>query len=229
MRRLIPGVAVSWKDEHCVVLDLDGLTHALIRAVRSQTTHRALITELIPLRGESPTRNLHDVPDAEWLKALHLFDALRPLIETPKHKRKSEDVLLAAQRLNKSRQSVYNYLQTWEKTGRLSAFIKKQRKDKGRSRLGGDVSGIIESVIETEYKKPERLSIAGTAELIGMACAEAGVSAPSVSTVRRIVLNQPERDVMKARYGSKAARERFEPLKGSFPGADFPLGKVCTT
>lgn len=226
MRRLIPGTTVSWNGTRHVLLDLDGLTHAVVRSVESQRTSIAPVSELGPDAALAPPVNIHDVPDEAWREALALFEALRPLIDTPKHRRTAQDIDRVADQLGKSRHSVYKYLQAWQKHGRLSALLRKERNDKGRHRLSEDVKAIVNKVVEEFYAQEERPDIADAAEQVRVACLNAGVTSPSASTVRRIILGLSPRDLVKARYGAKAAREKFEPLRGSFPGADFPLAVV---
>jgi putative transposase len=226
MRRLIPGTSVSWKGDQCVVLDLEGLTHAVLRSIESQRTVIAPVSELTPLASQSPPVNIHDVTDEAWRDALKLFETLSPLIYTPRHKRTAADIDRVAEQLGKSRHAVYKYLQAWQRHGRLSALVRKERKDKGQHRLASNVEAIVNKVINDFFAQDERPDIVEATVRIQLGCREAGVPAPSVSTVRRIISKLPPRALMKARYGAKAAREKFEPLRGSFPGADFPLAVV---
>lgn len=226
MRRLIPGTLVSWKGDQYVVLDLDGLTHAVVRSIELQRTSIAPISELAPRATHSPPANIHDVSDADWREAQTLFEALRPLIDAPRYKRTAADIDRVAEQLGKSRQAVYTYLLAWQKHGRLSALLRKERNDKGQHRLSENVEAIVKTVIDDIYAQEERPNVAAAIEEIQLACRKAGEVAPSPSTVRRLISKLPPRDIFKARYGAKAAREKFEPLRGSFPGADFPLSVV---
>ncbi|HEX4810295.1 MAG TPA: hypothetical protein VH325_15255 [Bryobacteraceae bacterium] len=56
-----------------------------------------------------------------------------------------------------------------------------------------------------------------------MQCFKANIKKPHPVTVRRRVAAVPDRLKLEKRQSRKAAAEKYEPIKGHFPGADYPL------
>jgi putative transposase len=57
-------------------------------------------------------------------------------------------------------------------------------------------------------------------------CRNAGVPLPHPNTVRYRIAQLSEEMKLKKRVNAKAAREKFAPVTGHFPGADYPLAVV---
>lgn len=226
MQRLVPGCVISWKDKHYTVLDLEGLDHALIRPIAGKRTTVVPVSELQPAVIATPGQSLQVIEDSRWQDAADLFQALRPLIELPKYSRKASDIDAVATKLGKSRDAIYKHLKTWEVHQRLSAFVRKERSDKGSSKLDADTGEVIEGVLTEFHNKGERPTEYATWEEVSRRCTKAGLPIPSESSVVRRIRKQAPRTVEAGRHGSKSAREKFEPIRGSFPGADFPLAVV---
>jgi putative transposase len=49
---------------------------------------------------------------------------------------------------------------------------------------------------------------------------------PHADTIRQRIAVLPDRLKLEQRKGRKAAAEKYEPIKGHFPGGDFPLAVV---
>lgn len=223
MNRLLPGAAVVWNSKDHVLLDIRGLTHALIRPFEGGRSREVPLVELYPSGVKPADRNLHEIDEQSFTKATSVFEALRPLLEKPRYKRSVAEVDAVARALGKCRDSVYRYLAKWERTQRVSTFVRKERADKGRTRLAPEVVSVANELIKQHYARGEQPSVASTVEQIETECLLKGLRAPSYSTIKRLLGRQDQRELKKGREGSKAARERFEPLRGSFPGADHPL------
>ena len=78
----------------------------------------------------------------------------------------------------------------------------------------GDVEGIIEEHLTRYYLRRERPSLARVVTEIRSACLERGLQPPTRRTVQRRLDAMDAREVMKAREGAKAARQRFAPVTG---------------
>ena len=57
-------------------------------------------------------------------------------------------------------------------------------------------------------------------------CHSKNITPPHENTIRNRIKSLSEEEVMKKRIGSKEAGYKFNPIKGRFPGADFPLSVV---
>lgn len=80
--------------------------------------------------------------------------------------------------------------------------------------------------IATQRGHGERPTFAETWRSVRLACVMAKLPPPSEGTVVRAIRLRNPRAMDTARYGAKHAREKYEPLRGSFPNADFPLAVV---
>ena len=77
-----------------------------------------------------------------------------------------------------------------------------------------DVEGIIEEHLTRYYLRRERPSLARVVTEIRSACLERRLQPPTRRTVQRRLDAMDAREVMKAREGAKAARQRFAPVTG---------------
>lgn len=99
--------------------------------------------------------------------------------------------------------------------GRTSALLPRKRgRRNGSVMLPGDVEGIIEEHLTRYYLRRERPSLARVVTEIRSACLERGLQPPTRRTVQRRLDAMDAREVMKAREGAKAARQRFAPVTG---------------
>ena len=85
------------------------------------------------------------------------------------------------------------------------------------------IEEVIRHYVDTFYLTRERPAVIELWEQVAMACKDKGLPVPNLSTIRRRVDRVQDRLLMSKRYSAKQARETFEPLRGSFPGADVPL------
>ena len=60
-------------------------------------------------------------------------------------------------------------------------------------------------------------------EEVELQCFKAKLKKPGANTVRRRIAMLSERLKLEKRKGRKAAAAKYEPIKGHFPGADYPL------
>ncbi|MGR3706577.1 Mu transposase C-terminal domain-containing protein [Sulfitobacter sp.] len=99
--------------------------------------------------------------------------------------------------------------------GRTSALVPRKRgRRNGSVMVPGDVEGIIEEHLTRYYLRRERPSLARVVTEIRSACRERGFQPPTRRTVQRRLDAMDAREVMKAREGAKAARQRFAPVTG---------------
>jgi putative transposase len=99
--------------------------------------------------------------------------------------------------------------------GRTSALVPRKRgRRNGSVMVAGGVEGIIEEHLTRYYLRRERPSLARVVTEIRSACLERGLQPPTRRTVQRRLDAMDAREVMKAREGAKAARQRFAPVTG---------------
>ncbi len=226
MSHLRPGSKVRWKEKVWVIADFRDLETAELQPVVGKRHRLVLVEDLAPEHSVAQDKTLNEVSEVDWLSAQRVFTTLRPLLNSAKYDRSLADVDKAAADLGKSRSTIYEYLGKYDKSKRVSVFIRKQRSDKGNSRLPKKVQAIVDRILGEFYLKEERPTPSQTLEEIQLDCRKKKLKPPSLKTLLRIITRLPPKAVSKGRYGTKATREQYEPIKGSFPGADYPLAAI---
>lgn len=184
------------------------------------------ITDLSPTvpAAISPVKDLSDYDPATLAVAERKFEIIKPLLDTPGHSK--QEVMERATATGVHFVTIYKWLRQFETTGKLSAFIRQDRKDKGDTQLPAAVEKIITDAIETLYLHKQKRRASKVIEAVRLACAKARLHGPHPNTVRNRIKKISAVKTMVAREGHKAARDAYAPQKGHFPGADFPLAVV---
>lgn len=224
MSRLLPGSPVVWQNRKWVLLDIPAVDRVLVRDPTTGHTELAPVDQI--QTDAPPASNRHGlmtIPDSEWSEAWHRFEAIRPLLDRSVRGRTHEEVDEIARTLGKDRATVYRWVSRWSKTKTVTSLLRSGRSDAGSSRLPAEVERVIAHEIEAFYLTRERPTVVELWERISLGCREIGVKTPNLSTVRRRVERLPDRLTMAKRLSPKIARENFEPIRGSFPGANVPL------
>jgi putative transposase len=152
------------------------------------------------------------------------FKMIKPLLDKPGRTKK--DMLARAEQTGVHYVTLYKWLRLFETTGKMSAFVRHDRKDKGKTMLAPDVEKIVSDTIEAIYLTKQKRIPAKVIEEVKKICTKSGIVAPHPNTIRARIKKLDAFKKTKAREGGKAARDAFAPLKGHFPGADFPLAVV---
>ena len=226
--RIVPGTSAIWNDRLGVILDLVGLDKAVLRDVESGETQLAPVSELRPSSSPIPPgrQDLMQVPDEDWNEAWSRYQLIRPLLEIGRYQRTMIDVQEVATSAGKNLTTIYRWLQKYEETGVVSSLLRSARSDRGNSRLPNEVELMVDAVIKEFHLTEQRRSITETCLEVARKCREAGIHPPHPNTIRNRISEISEKVLFTKRMGYKAARERFQPILGSFPNADFPLAVV---
>ncbi len=227
LQRLVPGTRVRKGKDRYKVLDLLDDERVLVQAESNDDKKVVLATELDIADTPSASEDLADKDIGErWEQALAVFGNIQPLVELGPRKRTRSDVEALAQRIKCHPATVYRWLNAYESTGLVSSLMRPRRSDRGKSRLNPRVEEIIQEQIKSFYLTDQKTTPAATAREVRKACKAEGLTPPSPKTVTdRINQVDDERRIAK-RESQKAAKERYQPIRGSFPGADWPLAIV---
>ena len=224
MSRLVPGTPVVWKDRTWVLLDIPSIDRVLIR---DPVTGHTEVVSPSALKSSMPAatgaHGLMAIGAEEWDEAWRRFETIRPLLNRKPRKRTKQEIEEVARSVGRDPATVYRWIARWTETKTVSSLVRAGRRDQGKPRLSDAIEAIIKDQIENFYLVPERPTIVELTEQIALDCAKLGAKPPHISTVQRRVDRLQDRLVVSKRRSAKEARETFEPLKGSFPGADVPL------
>jgi putative transposase len=226
-RRIIPGVNVVHQGGLFQVVDIINTTEILVKSTDGQ--RRVLDASSVSVEsscGETKLPDLAKLKGKRWAEALEIYEHIRPLVDMGRHHRSRADVGQVADKMGKHIATVYRWLETYEQSGMVSSLLRKQRSDKGTVRIPAEVEAVIKETIEDFHLTSQRRTPTKTAAEVRKRCIQACLSAPDEKTVRTRINAVSGELQLRRREGAKAAAERYIPIRGSFPGADFPLAVV---
>lgn len=186
----------------------------------------AQITDLSPVAPlrPSPQKDLNAHDREALAEAERKFGFIKPLLNKP-HRTK-QDVLTRANEVGVHFVTLYKWLRLFETTGKVTVFVRRDRKDKGKVLIPTETEQIVTDTINTSYLSKQKKSTTDVIQEIRGLCTMAGLTPPHDNTIRNRIKKLDAFKKTKAREGNKAARDAYAPLKGHFPGADFPLSVV---
>lgn len=189
----------------------------------------APIVDLSPLSDApaTPTQDLATIDDEDWQEANRIYGIIKPLLENPG--RTKADVLNKAAECQVHYTSIYRWIRQFESIGKVSVFLRRERRDKGKKLLSEPVEKIVQEVIETFYLSRQKWSPAKICREIKVRCAKAEpkkLEPPHPNTIRNRLKQIDGYRKTRAREGNKAAEESRLQIEGHFPGADVPLSVV---
>lgn len=191
------------------------------------------ISQLQPLPMDKDTAGiifpvpLDGISSSDWKTAHQRLDMIRPLLDMTRRSRK--DVVKHAHDVGCDVTTLYRWLKRYVPFRDLSTLIPQKRGwTKGRTRLAASAEAVIEEVIEDYYltPPPQRPSEQDAIDEIQRLCLERHIQPPNKSTIRTRIQRIPEEERLKRRGQGRKARNKFRPVPGHFPGADFPLAAV---
>lgn len=168
---------------------------------------------------------IHQYSKEEWSVAQKRFEALRPMIEHPIRSRNEVEKLATAAGVHVA--TYYKWLAAYHDAGHVAALVPRKRgAAKGQKHLAADQELVISSVVEDMYLKKQRHSPKEVVDEVLQRCKRAKITAPAPSTIRRRLRELSPATTLRRRGFKDKARDVYEPIRGSFPGADFPLSVV---
>lgn len=172
-------------------------------------------------------RDLAAVGEEDWAIAEERRRLIGPLLDS--YYRRSDAVAeQIANEAGVSRATVYRWVAAFRNTGLLSSLLPNTaaRGGKGKPRLAAEVEAIIQDCIENFHDTDQSQSIVETVTEIRRRCSNANLKLPSANTVRARLERTDGRERVARRRGEAAAHDRFDPIKGGIPDADWPLAIV---
>jgi putative transposase len=164
-----------------------------------------------------------DLTEAEWITALSRYKILEPIINnivgvTVKSVAKSSGI---------GRSTLYRWLNKYKLTKSVASLVDNENtRGKGLVHLPDEVENIITTVIGKKYLNKQKLNITKISIDIKAKCKELGLKAPHYLTIRNRINQISEEQKLAKRYDPSIARNKYKPLEGSFPGADYPYAFI---
>ena len=105
-------------------------------------------------------------------------------------------------------------------------LLPKVRRDRGSTKFDDDIEELIKQAIATEYLTKQKKSQRMVIDEVNKLCRKQNLTPPHDNTIRnRIKALSPEL-VASRRQGRKISDNTYRPIRGKFPGADWPLSAV---
>jgi len=226
--KLLPGVTITYKQSQFVITDILDLESVIGKNLDTQRSQRILVKDISPeniITLKQNANNLAAITDEDWQEANRMFSIIKPILEAGRGRR-----VLTVKQVSEeheiSQATLYRWISNYEREQRVSSLIRPTRRDKGLSRIDPNVEEIITKHINTSFLSEERPTPIRVWKLIKADCLKLRLPVPHVNTIRnRIGLLSDEVKITK-RHGKEAARNKFRPLLGNFPNADYPLAVV---
>ena len=223
-----PGIEVLAAGRRGYVTHVIDLDSVLVRDAETGQISRIRVAELSPTitsPGEAlPQTDLELVPDEDWQTAQRRLEIIRPLVGLKRRTR--ADVTIRASESGTAAATLYGWLAIYEASGRLTSLMPRPRSDRGSVKLSPEVEIIIQATLEDEYLTPQRKPISRVCAEVRRRCLNAELDPPHPNTIRNRIAVLSESFQVRRRHGRKTAEQAFEPTKGEFPGADWPLSYV---
>lgn len=227
------GAIVRNAGERYMVIEITDINHVLCRSLTTNNTTTFPVQEISPddnpdLYGKNPPNapDLASIPIEEWRQASKNLELVRGLHQMGRYRRTHADIELVAKATEKSTQTIYRWLSLYEKDSTITSFLPKQRIDKGRGRLSEEVDAVIQDTIKKLLLKREFGTIKDVHRDVKRFCLDKNLPVPGKTAIRDRFLKISDKERVSSRQGKKVAKEKFSPLRGSFPGADHPLDVI---
>lgn len=200
----------------------------LVEDVKTGQARQAKIHELQPegLSPQTPIKaervELVEITDHEWQQAHERFEIIRPFLDDPDCTRAK--VRTRAEAAGRHPATLYRWLEQYRRGGRVSTLVPTKRgMDRGQSRLDPEVEAVVSTTIDEVYLSTQKRSVSYTCNEVARRCRNAGLEFPHASTIRRRIKALSMKETLRRREGGQAVRNKYAPIQGNFPGANWPL------
>jgi len=229
--RIAPGAWVAIQGRRYCIREVLDLETVVVQAAETDVTRHAKIHMLQPCEStpETPSETvvaeLADIEAKDWQRARERFAIIQPFLDDPDCTR--DKIHARAASVGRHPATLYRWLQYYRHNGQLSTLAPaKPGVRRGHSRLAPEVETILTATIDEFYLHGQKRSAQHTYQEVARRCRNAGLQRPHPHTVRNRIRAVSDQEKLRRREGGKAMRDRYAPIPGAFPGADWPLAVV---
>lgn len=229
MERLVIeiGEKVIFKNREAVIIRIVDLDQVSIQELQNNVIHTVKTSEIKNYTNSTkklPDNNISALTEKEWDEAQRRFEIIKPILSNRKNFKLIESISID-KKIHYT--TIYRWLKLYDETSVISSLLgHKKNGGRGKSRLSNEQDIIINNSINNLYLNPSKKSITKIVRDIEKNCKGKNIPIPHSNTIRKRIKSLSEEEVLKARFGKSKARDKFEPIKNSFPGADYPLSVV---
>ncbi len=229
--RIEPGAWVTIEGRRFCIRQVLDLETVLVGHAETGETRHAKIGDLQSSESPSETppettvTELAEIEDKDWHRVRERFAAIQPLLDDPDCTR--EKVRARAESVGRHPATLYRWLQDYRHGSRLSILVPAKRGiRRGHSLLDPEVETILAATIDEFYLSGQKRSAQHTYNEVARRCRNAGIKHPHPNTVRNRIKALSDKEKLRRREGGKAVRDKYGPIQGAFPGANWPLAVV---
>ncbi len=229
--RIEPGAWVTIEGRRFCIRQVLDLETVLVGHAETGETRHAKIGDLQSSESppetppETTVTELAEIEDKDWHRVRERFAAIQPLLDDPDCTR--EKVRARAESVGRHPATLYRWLQDYRHGGRLSTLVPAKRGiRRGHSLLDPEVETILAATIDEFYLSGQKRSAQHTYNEVARRCRNAGIKHPHPNTVRNRIKALSDKEKLRRREGGKAVRDKYGPIQGAFPGANWPLAVV---
>lgn len=229
---LIPGKKITNKGKTYTITHITDADTVICRQDSSGLSARFCIKDVKIDPTSQNSINIADqeiellsIADEDWQEANKRFQIILPLLKKDRNFQMVKEVAKSA---GVGKSTIYRWLKTYEASEKLSSLVptNKNAGGKGKTRLYPEVEKILQNTIQDYYLRSQKPSIQKTYEEVMRHCRNAGIDCPHPNTIRNRISLISEVVKLQRRSNKKKATEKYTPLVGYFPGADYPLSIV---
>ncbi|MFL6335358.1 MAG: Mu transposase C-terminal domain-containing protein [Pyrinomonadaceae bacterium] len=233
--QIAPGVSVSCRGRRLRIKRILDLETVLAADEATGGLERFFIGDLTPAdemdaatdetEGADTDTEVMSVDKPDWEEANRRYALIEPLLKAARPTREMVEEQARAGGVHPG--TIYRWIKAFRTTEHVSVLLPNKRGFKeGSIRLSQEVDAIVRATIEDFYLHKRKRSVSKTCEEVENRCRNAGLDPPHPNTVRNRIKAISEKEKKARREGARAAKQGSEPVRGSFPGADFPLAYI---
>lgn len=207
------------------VLDFDSVVATQVESGRTKVLRIGELLSVESLPAVASDVDIDSIAEEDWKVANSRYEKIRPLIEAGDQSRRAVEARAAEVSVDAA--TLYRWLSRYRSMDAISALIPFKRGWRtGNYRINANAEGVIQKVIKDYYLKPERPTAQKAVREVHRLCDEKHIERPSASAIRARIARIPEHERLLRRGQAEKARNKFHPVPGKFPGADYPLAVV---